>query len=362
MKSLVLISLILVLSNLAFSWEIKLIKKIPVEDGAVLASVSFVVLEDGNFIFADFKDKDNQIKVINQEGKLIKTWGKMGPGPDEFNGASFLDYQKPYLAVADAGKYRIYVYENIMGYEFKKIGGILAWEREGPIKIYLNNVLIPGYVVSSAGKKFMLFMKDFNDRKTEYILPLENVYGARSIQEYKKIVEEAGFVLSIPFIDVYEDTIFYVRDKRLKVDKIDLKLKNLEIIGEEPKNFRALSVDKKTKNRLMDAKNQKSKKELDEIISRHSFVSGLVADKNFVAVIYVNKERRIREEFYWVPYVQIYDYSGKVLHEQSLEPCFSSDRVIPLYYEKDKRQLYLCSIISNEAAYQYEIYKFLVEQ
>lgn len=362
MKRLVLITLILVLSNFDFSWEIKFIKKIPVEDGAVLNSVGFVVLEDGNFIFADFKDKDNQIKVINQEGKLIKAWGKMGPGPDEFNGVSFLDYQRPYLALADAGRHRIYVYERLQGYEFKKIGDILAWEQEGPIKIYRNNVLIPGYVVSPARKKFMLFMRDFNDRKTEYILPLENVYGAKSMREYKKIKEEAGFVLSIPFMDVYEDTIFYVIDKRLKVDKVDLKSKKIEIIGEEPKNFRALSVDKKTKNRLMDPQNQKSKEELDEIISRHSFVSGLFADKNFVAVIYVNKEKRIGEDFYWVPYVQIYDHSGKVLHEQSLGPFFSSDMVIPLYYEKDKRQLYLCSIISNEAAYQYEIYKYSVEQ
>ncbi|MBC7362688.1 MAG: hypothetical protein H5U06_10485 [Candidatus Aminicenantes bacterium] len=361
MKRLALISMILILSNFAFSWEIKFIKKIPVEDGALLNSVGFVVLEDGNFIFADFKDKDNQIKVINQEGKLIKAWGKMGPGPDEFNGVGFLDYQRPYLALADAGRHRIYVYERLQGYEFKKMGEILAWEQEGPIKIYRNNVLIPGYVVSPAGKKFMLFMRDFNDRKTEYILPLENVYGARSMREYKKIKEEV-FVLSIPFIDIYEDTVFYVKDKRLKVDKVDLKSKKIEIIGEEPKNFRALSIDKKTRNRLMDPQNQKSKEELDEIISRHSFVSGLFADKNFVAVIYVNKEKKIGEDIYWVPYVQIYDYSGRVLHEQPLGPFFSSDRVIPLYYEKDKRQLYLCSIISHEAAYGYEIYKYSVEQ
>ncbi|PMP93810.1 MAG: hypothetical protein C0168_10935 [Candidatus Aminicenantes bacterium] len=361
MKRLALIGVILIFSNFAFSWDIKFMKKIPVEDGTLLNSVGFVVLEDGNFIFADFKDKDNQIKVINQEGKLIKAWGKMGPGPDEFNGVGFLDYQRPYLALADAGRHRIYVYERLQGYEFKKIDDILAWEQEGPIKIYQNNVLIPGYVVSPAGKKFMLFMRDFNDRRTEYILPLEYVFGAKSMQEYKKIKEET-FVLSIPFMDIYKDTIFYVEDKRLKVDKIDLKSRKIEIIGEQPKNFRALSIDKKTKNRLMDPQNQKSKEELDEIISKHSFVSGLFADKNFVAVIYVNKEKRIGEELYWIPYVQIYDHSGRVLHEQSLGPFFSSDRVIPLYYEKDKRQLYLCSIISHEAAYGYEIYKYSVEQ
>jgi hypothetical protein len=91
-------------------------------------------------------------------------------------------------------------------------------------------------------------------------------------------------------------------------------------------------------------------------------VSGLFADKDFVAIIYVNREKKIDSNLYWVPYIQIYDHSGQVLHEQSLAPFFSEDRLIPLYYLKDQNLLYLCSITSSEAAYQYEIYKYTVEQ
>lgn len=337
-----------------------MIKKIPIEDRALFNSVGFVVLEDGDFLFADFKDKENQLKVFNEEGKLIKAWGKMGPGPDEFGGLGFLDYQSPYLAVADAGRHRICVFEKAKNHEFKRISDILAWEQEGTIKIYQKNVVMHGYIVSPEGEKYKLFMRDFSGRKTKYILPIEHDYGAKSMSEYKKIRKELDIFFSITFMDIYEDTLFYVNDVRLKVDKIDLKSKKIEIIGKESRNFRTLSIDKRTKNMLMDPGYPGDL--FQDILTRHSFVSGIFADKDFVAVVYVNREKKIGDTLYWVPYVQIYDHAGKVLHEQFLAPFFSEDRVIPLYYQKDKRHLYLCSIMSGEASYQYEIYRYSVER
>ncbi|MDD8031825.1 MAG: 6-bladed beta-propeller [Acidobacteriota bacterium] len=362
MRKLAFISAVLIFSNLCFAWDIKFIKKIPVEDGVLFNSAGFVVLEDGNFLFTDFKDKENQIKIFNEDGKLIRAWGKMGPGPDEFGGLGFLDYQKPYLAVADAGRHRISVFEKLKNYEFKKIGDILAWEQEGTIKIYQKNILMHGYIVSPEGKKYKLFMRDWSGRKTEYILPIEHDYGAKSMSEYQKIKEELDFSLPLAFMDIYEDTLFYVRDVRLRVVKIDLKSKKIGVIGKEPKNFRVKPIDKKTKKIVMDRQNPKGKELLEEIVTKRSFASGLFAGKDFVAVIYVNREKKIDGNPYWIPYIQIYDHSGQVLHEQSLAPFFSEDRLIPLYYLKDKGLLYLCSITSSEAAYQYEIYKYSVEQ
>jgi len=48
-------------------------------------------------------------------------------------------------------------------------------------------------------------------------------------------------------MDIYEDTLFYVRDVRLRVVKIDLKSKKIGVIGKESKNFRVQPIDKKTK-------------------------------------------------------------------------------------------------------------------
>ena len=135
-----LIIALFILTNIGFPWQVKLMKTISIEEDALFLTGFFAVLEDGNLLFTDIRDKKNQIKVFNEDGKLIKAWGKMGPGPDEFGGLGFLDYQSPYLAVADAGKHQIHVFEKPQNYEFKKIGEFLAWEYSSSIKIYGRNV------------------------------------------------------------------------------------------------------------------------------------------------------------------------------------------------------------------------------
>ncbi len=108
----------------------------------LLLAMPFVVLEDESFLFTDPKDKNNQFKLINEEGKLIKAWGKFGLGPDEFGGLFTIDYQPPYLAVLDASKQRAHIFIKLGHYEFKKIGEILTWEAQGQLKIYKKKYFI----------------------------------------------------------------------------------------------------------------------------------------------------------------------------------------------------------------------------
>jgi hypothetical protein len=359
MRKITFISVLFILTNICFSWQVKLIKTISIDEDALFHAGFFVVLEDGNLLFTDIRDKNNQIKVFNEDGKLIKAWGKKGPGPNEFGGLGFLDYQSPYLAVADAGKHRIHVFEKLENYESKKIGEFLAWELSSHIKIYEKNVLMCGYIVSPKGKKYALFMRDFNGKETKFILPLENHHGARSMSEHKKIREKVSGLSALAFLDVYQDTVYYVSDVRLRVAKIDLKSKKIEFIGKEPKNFRALAMNKKTRDALLNP--QTGKEFGEDIITRHSFVSGIFADKDFVGVLYVNREKKINNELFFVPHIQIYDHSGKLLHGQPLAPFFSEDRYTPLFYQKDERHLYLCSIISGTDTIKYVVYKFSIE-
>jgi hypothetical protein len=359
MRKMTLIIELLILTNIGFSWQVKLMKTISIEEDALFLTGFFAVLEDGSLLFTDIRDKNNQIKVFNEDGKLIKAWGKMGPGPDEFGGLGFLDYQSPYLAVADAAKHQVHLFEKLQNYEFKKRGEFLAWELSGHIKIYGQNILLSGYIVSPKGRGYVLFMRDFDGKETKYILPRENHFGTRSMSEYEKIREEVSGLSALAFLDVYQDTVFYVSDVRLKVAKIDMISKKIEFIGKAPKNFRALAMNKKTRDTLLDR--QTEKEFGDDIITRHSFVNGVFADKHFVGVLYVNREKKINNELFFVPYIQIYDHSGKLLHGQPLAPFFSEERYTPLFYQKDKRHLYLLSITSSELAIKNVIYKFSIE-
>lgn len=349
-------TLFLIVANISFSWQLKLVKQIPVDEGSLLQSASFVVLEDGKLLFTDIRDKNSQLKIFNEDGKLIKAWGKMGPGPEEFGGLGFPDYKSPYLAVSDAGKRRIYIFKKLNNDEFKRIGDILAWEQSGNIKIYDKSVLIWGFIVSPQGKKYGLFMRDFNEKETRYILPIEYSYGARSMSEHKKVVDEVSGISAIAFFDVYDDTVFYVSDVRLKIIKVNLKFNQIEIFGQEGENFRPVKMNKITKETLI-----KTRSGLEDIMTKHSFVSGIFADREFVGVIYVHREKKIGDTLYYVPYVQIYDHSGKLLREQRLTSFYSEERIVPLYYQKDSRYLYLCSIIYGTEFTKYLIHKYQLE-
>jgi len=357
MKKAALLCALLIFTNIGFSWQVKLMRTISINERDLLIPSVFAVLEDGNFLFTDLRDNNRQIKVFNEEGKLIKAWGKFGPGPDEFTGAGFLDYQSPYLAVQDAGKHRIHVFEKLENDEFRKIGELLAWELNTHIKIYDKYVLLTGYIVSPKGQGYSLFMRDFNGKETKYVLPTENRYGARSMSEHLRIRNEVAGISAQEFLDVYQDTCFYVSDVRLRVAVIDLKSMKIEFIGKAPADFRALAMNKKTSDALLDARSGIS---VEDILTKHSFVNGVFADKDIVGVLYVNRDKTINNELFYVPRIQIYDHSGKLLHGQTLAPFFTEERYAPFFYKKDKRHLYLLSTVSDVSAIKYVIYLFSV--
>lgn len=358
-SALIIFILVISITNICFSWQINMVKKIPLngDNKPLLLTGSFAAMEDGYFILTDIKDKDYQLKLFDGTGKLLKAWGKMGLGPDEFGGAAFLDYQSPYLAVQDVGKRCIHVFSNPGNFELQKVSDVLAWEANRDIKLYGKNIIIPGYIVSPKGKEYVLFMRDLSGKKTEYLLPLENEYGANSLGGHKQIHDEVSGVSYAGFMAVSENTIFYVSDVRLRIAKIDARTRKIDFIGNEPKNFRPLAMNNKTKNDLL----QPGNKVMENILTDHSFVSGIFADKDIVGVIYVNREKKLNNELYFVPYVQVYDHFGKLLCEQVLAPAYSEERILPIFYQPDKRHLYLLPTISNKTTYDYTIYDFSLQ-
>jgi hypothetical protein len=358
MKKATLIGALLTLTNICFSSQVRLIRTISINEKDLLIPSVFVVLEDGNLLFTDLRDNNRQIKVFNKEGKLIKAWGKFGQGPGEFAGAGFLDYQSPYLAVQDLGKHRIYVFEKQKNNEFVKIGELLAWEQDNGIKIYDKYVLLSGYIVSPKGEGYVLFMRDFNGKETKYVLPNMYRFGATSTSEHRVIKDKVSGISARNFLDVYQDTAFYVSDVRLRIAVIDLRSMKIEFIGKEPADFRALAMNKKTSDALMDPRSGIS---VEDILTKHSFVNGVFADKDIVGILYVNRDKTINKELFYVPRIQIYDRSGKLLHQQTLAPFYTEEMYATFFYEKDKRHLYLLSAISDASSIKYVIYEFSVE-
>ena len=358
LKGLLTFVIYLQMVSICFSQLVKLDKKIPIEENALIVSGSFALLPNGTFIFTDIRDENNQIKIINDKGKIIKAWGKMGPGPDEFSGLAEIDYQNPYLAIMDAGKRCIHIFETDLD-KFRKIGDILAWEATDFIKLYDKSVLMGGYITSPKGKGYIVFGRDFSGHNTQYILPLEYKYGERSLSEHQKTREEVSGISSRDYADIYEDDLFYISDVRVRVIKTNLKTKKIEILGKDPKNFRALVMDKKTRNELLQPQTGKGK--MQEILNKFSFVTRIFVDKDYFGLIFLNREKKVGNELYFVAYVQIYDHSGKVLYEGQLEDFYTEEKISPLVYQKGTGCLYLLGMTSSELGVKYVIYKYQIK-
>jgi len=238
---------------------------------------------------------------------------------------------------------------------------LLAWELNLRVKIYRRHVLLSGYIVSPEGKGYALFMRDFKGKETKYILPNENRYGAESMREHQMIKDGVSGISYNEFFDVCQDTAFFISDVRLRIAKIDLKSMKVDFFGKVPEDFRALAMNKKTRDALMNPPSGKGKDVFQDILTNHSFVNGLFADKEIVGVLYVNRDKKINDEFFYVPRIQIYNHSGNLLHEQTLTPFFAEERYTPYFYRKDERRLYLLSSISNESTVKYVIYEFSIE-
>lgn len=356
-----LLKIILIISALYFqsisgqAQTIKLVEKIPVEPNALMVTGSFIVLENGNFLFADLRDDNNQFKIFNEAGKLIKSWARRGPGPEEYGGIAILDYQGKYLAAYDAGRQRIHIFERSNN-SFQKIYEIMAWETNSVVKLHNQGVLIEGYMVSSEDKKYIIFKRDFSGKKTEYILPLMYRFGGKSMSEYNQTRVEVEGVSRLGFADLFNDLLFYVSDVRMKIIKMVLKTMKTEIFGSPPENFRPLTMTKNTREDLLQINT--GRKILEDLLDRYSFITGIFADSSFVGVIYVNREKRIQDEKYFVPYFQIYDHSGNLLSEGLLEGYYTMENFTPLFYQKGKGNLFLLSTTSSDSGLNYTIYKY----
>lgn len=98
-----------------------------------------------------------------------------------------------------------------------------------------------------------------------------------------------------------QDTVYYVSDVRLRVTKIHLKSKKVEFIGKEPKNFRALAMNKKTRKALLNP--QTGKEVGEDIRTRYSFINGIFMDRVFFGVLYVDREKKINNELFFIPHI-----------------------------------------------------------
>jgi len=314
--------------------------------------VDFAVTEDETFIITDRKDE--KIRIFDNSGSHLKSWGTRGQGPGEFQAIGWSDYSKPYFILLDLRTSKIFVYQR-KGLSDFKLTNEIRFEVQSTYNIAIDNnrIFFDGTTISNKNL-FYISSKDLNGKNPDYFLPTAVRYGLSPEKDYAKPMAAFAGIYGTPFgyLDTFQGSIYSVWIGELKIIKIDIKTKKWEIFsGEKTNNYRQPKIV------YIDSHSPKAEK-LKKDKENLSWVRGVFADKNLMSLLYLNFDRN---ESIWTPILQLYNPNGTFLTEEILHESFEQDSSLKYFYNRENGCLYiLIDIISETGDVEFEIHKYKI--
>ncbi len=304
-------------------------------------AMRFLSIKNERFFLLDWKAKN--IKIYDKTGEFVSLWKKQGYGPDEFGKPLVIEYRSPYLAVLDVGQRKFFFYSDKNNPEFSLIKQTFSvWSAED-LKIDGKRILVSGKYTEKNGKLYTLYLMDIESGSNiDLILPIEDKYGFKSMAEYEKKSDSIRALLEAGYCDILGNTAYYVWTSNLKIIQVDIQTKKKWIFGNQTKNYKK-PIQTKKMEELYDSQSNDDYKE----DRKFSYVEGIIADKEFVALIYANYSDT---QSAWVYFIQFYSHDGSFLEERMIPGAFFSD-YFPLkcyYYDYKDNILYFLSLTTDK--------------
>jgi len=240
--------------------------------------------------------------------------------------------------VVDRGKNKIILYEKNKQDRLVRIKEYPSSFSGSDIRIFGNKLILAGSKINENGNFFSLYSLELDSDKIEYLIPIEIKFGYKSYKEYKaKVYDEVNPIGRRAYCDAYGDYAYLTWIGDLNVVAVNLKTKEITNFSHSTKNYKKPLV---TQKMLENQRTRNPKSYLED--RKFSFVTGVVADESFVAVLYVNY---LNQPKGWHTYIQFYNPRGKFIEEKKLEGAVNNDNypLKTIYYIKEKKILYFLS-------------------
>jgi hypothetical protein len=277
------------------------------EEALILYASDFVVAEDGLIFVTD--GKDCNIKSYNQTGKLIGVTGRRGPGPEEFSGPAYCDYQAPYLAILDFMK--IIIYQRDGKGRLSRIDEIECMACTSDIALWGKNVIVDAYVAQQ-NNKYGLTLRGFGTRVLKGLLPLERRYGFNSIGSYERNREDLSMLTQQSgYLSVTGEHLYFVLDARMKITRVNIVNQEVMTFGKPSASYREPRINQTIRNAF-------ANKESDPVANERkkvSFITGIISTDEMIGVLFSNYDSTADN---WRLYVQQYDPKGELISEYRL--------------------------------------------
>lgn len=301
-------------------------------DALILYAADFVVAEDGVIFLTDAKE--GNIKCYDPGGKLLNVIGRRGPGPEEFLGPSYCDYQAPFFSVLDSPKLKVHIYERRGRADLSKVAEIPCMMCTSDVILSGKAVLIDA-VARNNERSFFLTLRNFRDESIKYLLPIERRYGYGSERSYKAAYNDLSMLTSQRgFLSVSDNRAYFVFDARPNLTGVDLDDLDIVTFRSPSPSYREPQINQTIRSAFSNKQSEPVKQERNKV----SYITGILSDERMVGVLFSNYNPPSNS---WRLYLQRYDKGGKFVSESLLREATNYDCLFSYYFDRGRGVLYV---------------------
>jgi len=318
--------------------------------------ISYFITKD-NYIFL-LDRKACNLKIFNNNGKLIKTLGKKGLGPYEFVNPVFCSNYKNKVLIYDFKRKKLYFYNkseknNLIEYKNLQFGDLSFSFKF----INDNKLLIAG---NTTIKNFSLYIYDINKKRYEYLLPSHLCYDLKSENElHMKFMKEFVYLPSNGFCAFSNNYFFYVLATKIRIVRFNRKTKKTFVFGKKTDKFSDPYINKE----LRKAYKQRKTMLMNELEKKMSLVLGLFCfNKDRIGLVYTKYNKQTNFQSL---YLQVYNSkTGEYIKEiPFLKTKTSYQNEIKFYYNKINKFFYIIAAEGRRTKdIEFKVYQFKIER
>jgi len=302
-----------------------------------------IAVDDNENVFVTDSALHN-IKIYNNEGFLLRSFGRKGGGPGEFSQPYTIDCNKDKFCIQDVGLYKYLLFNN----NFEEITRFF-YLVDGYDFVLQDNRIISNDYFKDKKRDFRGIILDFSGKVIKPLMPI--TFGKND--GWNRITNSRAFV------DVSKDgQIYFVKESGVKFFKFDKNGIFLKSFGKNPSYF-ILCRQNKDFERAVYTSDPSRGNSWERW--RHSFtwVSGIFVLEEFLGIVIRKYDN---EKNIWKCFIQFYDFEGNLFDQDIKLKELGTPSDTGFFIDSNhKDRIYILEAFDEQEP-QFKFYKYKVHK
>lgn len=303
--------------------------------------------EAGNIFVTD--PKFHNIKMYDKKGRLIKSIGRRGGGPGEFESPWTIYYHNGQLFIQDVGLKKYIILAKDLNNIFKEIKRFFYLVDGYKFIAQDNRIVSNDYYIDKDGQDFRGIILDFSGKVIKPLIPIP----------YSKNDGWNRITFSKSYVDVSKrGEIYLAKAREVKLFKFSGSGELIKEFGQNPPYFRACKLTKDFEKAVFTL-DQDRINAWQKWYSSFSWVSGLFILDSFLGIVIRTYDESLKK---WQAQLQFYDLDGNLIQDglELNETGTSSNEGFYLT-SNHKDKIYILEMMGEEETL-YKFYEYCIKR